>query len=59
MGIPLLNGRGFSEGDSANSQRVAVVNQTFVRRFLNGANPIGQACARIRSPAIRRLYTRL
>jgi predicted permease len=43
MGIPLLNGRGFSEGDAANSQGVAVVNQTFVRRFLNGADPVGQS----------------
>jgi predicted permease len=42
MGIPLLSGRGFNQGDSATSQRVAVVNQTFVRRFLNGADPIGQ-----------------
>ena len=42
MGIPLLNGRGFNKGDTASSQRVAVVNQTFVRRFLNGADPIGQ-----------------
>lgn len=31
------------ENDTGTSQRVAVVNQTFVRRFLNGANPIGRA----------------
>jgi predicted permease len=43
MGIPLLSGRGFSEADTASSERVAVVNQAFVRRFLNGADPIGQA----------------
>ncbi len=42
MGIPLLSGRGFAAPDTAMSQRVAVVNQTFVRRFLNGADPIGQ-----------------
>jgi len=42
MGIPLLSGRGFNQGDTAMSQRVAVVNQTFVRRFLSGADPIGQ-----------------
>ncbi|MGA3204435.1 MAG: ADOP family duplicated permease, partial [Bryobacteraceae bacterium] len=42
MGIPLLSGRGFNEADTAMSQRVAVVNQTFVRHFLNGADPIGQ-----------------
>jgi predicted permease len=42
MGIPLVTGRGFNQDDTAMSQRVAVVNQTFVRRFLNGADPIGQ-----------------
>jgi putative ABC transport system permease protein len=42
MGIPLLTGRSFNEKDTGGSRRVAVVNQTFVRRFLKGANPIGQ-----------------
>jgi predicted permease len=41
VGIPLLSGRGFSTTDTAASQRVAVVNQTFVHHFLNGADPIG------------------
>jgi predicted permease len=41
MGIPLLSGRGFNQTDTAMSQRVAVVNQTFVRHFLNGVDPIG------------------
>jgi predicted permease len=42
MGIPILQGRGFTERDTASSTHVSVVNPTFVRRFLNGANPIGQ-----------------
>jgi predicted permease len=42
MGIPLLGGREFSPADTSTSQGAAVVNQTFVRRFLNGADPIGQ-----------------
>jgi predicted permease len=42
MGIPLIAGRDFVQADTDKSERVAVVNQTFVRRFLNGANPIGQ-----------------
>jgi predicted permease len=41
MGIPILRGRGLSSTDTANSARVAVVNETFVRQFLGGANPIG------------------
>jgi predicted permease len=42
MGIPIIQGRGFTDRDTASSTRVAVVNQTFVHRFLNGSNPIGQ-----------------
>jgi ABC-type antimicrobial peptide transport system permease subunit len=42
MGIPLLAGRGFSINDTRASQRVALVNQTFVRQFLGGADPIGK-----------------
>ncbi|MFZ0594666.1 MAG: ABC transporter permease, partial [Bryobacteraceae bacterium] len=43
MGIPVLVGRGFTGNDTSASQRVALVNEMFVRRFLNGANPIGQS----------------
>ncbi len=42
MGIPIVKGRSFSREDTATSPRVALVNHTFVRRFLAGANPIGQ-----------------
>jgi predicted permease len=42
MGIPIIQGRSFTQNDSASSPRVALVNETFVRRYLNGANPIGQ-----------------
>jgi predicted permease len=42
MGIPIIRGRGFNPGDSASSPRVAVVNQTFARHYLGGANPIGR-----------------
>lgn len=42
MGIPLLTGRGFNDRDTEQSQRVAVVNQTFVRQFLGTASPIGK-----------------
>ena len=39
--IPILMGRAFSDGDSPNSQRVAIVNRTFVRKFFHGDNPLG------------------
>ena len=42
MRIPLINGRPFNRNDTSGSQRVAIVNQTFVRRFIGNANPIGQ-----------------
>ena len=43
MGIPLVSGRPLRVSDTASSGRVAVVNQTFVRVFLHGANPIGRS----------------
>jgi len=39
--IPLLRGRAFSGADSEAAPRVAVVNETMVRRFFSGKNPIG------------------
>lgn len=41
MGIPLLNGREFSEADSATSPKVAIINEAMARRFFAGRNPIG------------------
>jgi len=40
--IPLLSGRTFSEEDGPDRQRVAIVNQTFARRFFAGGNAIGR-----------------
>jgi len=42
MGIPLLAGREFSEVDARTSPRVAIVNETFVRKYLDGQNPLGK-----------------
>lgn len=39
MRFPLVNGRTFAASDVRSTQAVAVVNQTFVRRFLEGRNP--------------------
>ena len=50
MGIPLRTGRTFDKNDTAASPRVAVVNQTFVRKFWNGTNPIGQTLRTIEEP---------
>jgi putative ABC transport system permease protein len=40
---PLLSGRDFDERDTSSSPKVAIVNQTFERKFLKGGNPIGQS----------------
>jgi len=40
--IPLLTGRSFTEGDGADAQHVAIVNQTFARKFFHQANPVGR-----------------
>ena len=42
FGTPIVAGRDFAPADRAGAPLVAVVNQTFARRFLNGANPIGR-----------------
>jgi len=40
--IPLQAGRLFNEADSGNAERVAIVNQEFVRRYLGKENPVGR-----------------
>jgi macrolide transport system ATP-binding/permease protein len=45
MGIPLVAGRGFGPGDGATARRVAIVNREAVRRYFDGANPIGRRLA--------------
>lgn len=42
MGIPVLQGRTFSETDSAASAPVAIVNQAFLRTYLSRQTAIGQ-----------------
>ncbi|HET9399651.1 MAG TPA: ABC transporter permease, partial [Candidatus Acidoferrales bacterium] len=42
MGIPLLQGREFTEQDTANSQHVLIINDYFAHTLFPGQNPIGQ-----------------
>lgn len=42
MGIPLLAGRDFEEGDRVPRPTVAIVNRHFADRFFKGRDPIGQ-----------------
>ena len=39
--IPLLAGREFNASDRVGTPKVAMVNETFARKFLNGSNPVG------------------
>jgi predicted permease len=40
--IPVVMGRTFTDADGPDSQRVAIVNRTFARKFFHGTSPIGR-----------------
>jgi len=40
--MPVLAGRTFAVADGPNTQKVAVVNQAFARKFYGGSNPVGR-----------------
>lgn len=40
--IPFKQGRGFSEAEVYDARKAAIVNETFVRKYLPNENPIGQ-----------------
>jgi predicted permease len=42
LGIPLLRGRDFDAQDREDAPGVAIVNETFARRYFPGQDPIGQ-----------------
>ncbi|MDQ3744725.1 MAG: ABC transporter permease, partial [Acidobacteriota bacterium] len=42
MGIPVQQGRAITADDRAAGQRVAVINETFARRYYPGQDPIGK-----------------
>jgi putative ABC transport system permease protein len=45
FGIDVVQGRAFNSQDTATSARVAMVNQEFVRRYLQGLDPLQQRIA--------------
>jgi predicted permease len=42
IGVPIVRGRGITAQDTATSPQVAIVNQTFVKKFFPNVDPIGQ-----------------
>ncbi|HKN60406.1 MAG TPA: ABC transporter permease [Candidatus Acidoferrales bacterium] len=42
LGMKLIDGRTFDQRDGADTQPVALINQTMARNFWSGENPIGQ-----------------
>jgi predicted permease len=42
IGVPVLRGRGITAQDSATTQPIAIVNQTFAKRFFPNQDPVGQ-----------------
>ena len=45
LGIPMLLGRPLGENDTRTSKPVIVVNETFMRKYLGGRNPLGRELA--------------
>jgi putative ABC transport system permease protein len=43
MGTPVALGREFTERDTADAPRVAIVNQAFARRYMPAESPLGQS----------------
>lgn len=49
--VKVLRGRAFTERDQPGAQAVAVVNESFARRFFGGADPIGRQLRKGRGDA--------
>ena len=41
LGIPILAGRDVTDADTRETRAVAIVNQTFVKKYLSATNPLG------------------
>jgi predicted permease len=41
LGVPLLSGREFNAGDGPGKGKVAIISETFAKKFFAGRNPLG------------------
>jgi ABC-type antimicrobial peptide transport system permease subunit len=46
----MLRGRDFTGADNGRGKRVVIVNQAFVREFLNGGDPLGRVVTQLHGP---------
>ena len=53
LGIPLRQGRDIQDSDSASAPKVAIVNQTFVDRYLRGGEALGHHIAAEGDPKVQ------
>jgi putative ABC transport system permease protein len=51
LGTVVLEGRDFTDADRAGSPRVAIVNQAFARKYINGPRALGKVFTREGPPA--------
>jgi predicted permease len=56
LGIDLISGRSFTDRDSANAPKVAVINESAVKKFFAGRDPIGQSIEFLRNNAVDASY---
>jgi len=52
MGIPILAGRDIADSDTPDTQTVALVNETFVKKYLANENPLGHLLGNVKHPAV-------
>jgi predicted permease len=45
LGATILLGRDFNDGDTPSSPKVAIINETFAKRYLGSENPLGHQVA--------------
>ena len=50
-GTPVVHGRDFTAADRGGTEKVAIVNQAFVRKFLGDADPIGRVVRQVYGPS--------
>jgi predicted permease len=50
MGVPILAGRDIAQSDTDRTERVAVVNETFVKKYMSQTSPIGHQLGGPKNP---------